>query len=79
MSVQSVNITFTTGNIMTKFASFIDRSGAIILINIERIRAIKSMFQDPEHSVIMFSSKDDYEIVQGSLESTLGTIQKAQL
>ncbi|HEY9733913.1 MAG TPA: hypothetical protein V6C89_18535 [Drouetiella sp.] len=64
---------------MTKFASFIDRSGAIILINIERIRAIKSMFQDPEHSVIMFSSKDDYEIVQGSLESTLGTIQKAQL
>lgn len=64
---------------MTKFASFIDRSGAIILINIERIRAIKSMYQDPEHTVVMFNSKDDYEIVQGTLESTLGTIQKAQL
>lgn len=64
---------------MTTFASFLDRSGAIILVNIERIRAIKSMYQDPEHSVLMFSSKDDYEIVQGTLEATLGKIQKAQL
>ncbi len=60
-------------------ASFLDRSGAILLVNIERIRAIKSMYQDPEHSVLMFNNKDDYEIVQGTLEATLGTIQKAQL
>ena len=64
---------------MISFASFLDRSGAILLINIDRIRAIKSMYQDPEHSVLMFNSKDDYEIVQGSLETTLGAIQKAQL
>jgi len=64
---------------MTIFASFLDRSGAILLVNVERIRAIKSMFQDPDHSVIMFNSKEDYEIVQGTLEATLGTIQKAQL
>ncbi|CAN5155553.1 hypothetical protein BH10CYA1_BH10CYA1_30980 [soil metagenome] len=64
---------------MIIFASFLDRSGAILLVNIERIRAIKSMYQDPEHSVLMFNNKDDYEIVQGTLEATLGTIQKAQL
>jgi hypothetical protein len=77
--VASQQIIQQPGNIMTKFASFIDRSGGIILVNIDRIRAIKAMYQDPEHSVIMFSSKDDYEIVQGNLESTLGTIQKAQI
>ncbi len=64
---------------MTTFASFLDRSGAILLVNVERIRAIKSMYQDPDHSVIMFNGKEDYEIVQGTLEATLGTIQKAEL
>jgi hypothetical protein len=64
---------------MIKFASFIERNGGIILVNIERIRAIKSMYQDPEHTVLMFNNKDDYEIVQGTLEKTIGTIQKAQL
>ncbi len=64
---------------MTTFASFLDRSGAILLVNVERIRAIKAMYQDPEHSMLMFNNKDDYEIVQGTLEATLGTIQKAQL